>query len=144
MVDVRKIARLLGGKSALQRRIQSFGDFALAIEDGFPREAMRAFMDSGSITAKELSEAVRIPARTLMRIKTKQRLPADESDKVYRLAYILVAATNVFGDQEKAGEWLRRPNRALGGATPLSLLSTQPGLQQVEQVLGRIEFGEYS
>ena len=89
-------------------------------------------------------EAVRIPPRTLMRIQTKQRLPADESDKIYRLAYILAAATKALGHREKAGEWLRRPNRALGGATPLSLLSTQPGLQQVEQVLGRIEYGEYS
>ncbi len=101
-------------------------------------------MASGAITAKEISEAVRIPPRTLMRIQTKQRLPADESDKIYRLAYILAAATKALGHREKAGEWLRRPNRALGGATPLSLLSTQPGLQQVEQVLGRIEYGEYS
>ncbi len=144
MVDAREIARLLGGKNALHRRIQSFEDFAVAIEDGFPSDVMRAIMASAAITAKEVSDAVRIPARTLMRIQTKRRLPADESDKIYRLAYILAAATKVLGDQEKAGEWLRRPNRALGGDTPLSLLSTQPGLQQVEQVLGRIEYGEYS
>ncbi len=144
MINVQEIARLLGGRNALHRRIQSFEDFAVAIEGGFPSEAMRAIMASGAITAKEVSEAVRIPARTLMRIQIKKRLPADESDKIYRLAYILAAATKALGDRGKAGKWLRRPNRALGGAIPLSLLSTQPGLQQVEQVLGRIEYGEYS
>jgi putative toxin-antitoxin system antitoxin component (TIGR02293 family) len=77
-------------------------------------------------------------------MQTKQRIPADEGDKIYRLAYVITAATKALGDREKARRWLRRSNRALGGVTPLSLLGTQPGLQQVEQLLGRIEYGEYS
>jgi len=144
MVDAREVARLLGGRTALHRRIDSFEDFVVAIEDGLPSDAMRAMLDSGAVSAREISESVRIPERTLMRMQTKERIPADEGDKIYRLAYVVAAATKALGDRDKARKWLRRPNRALGGVIPLSLLGTQPGLQQVEQVLGRIEYGEYS
>ena len=39
---------------------------------------------------------------------------------------------------------LRRPNAALQGATPLSLLRTGSGAELVEQVLGRIAYGVFS
>jgi ribosomal protein S16 len=47
-------------------------------------------------------------------------------------------------DTERAVRWLHRPNRALGGPAPLTLLDTDLGAQQVEQLLGRIEHGVYS
>lgn len=57
---------------------------------------------------------------------------------------IAARASEVLGGQEKATHWLNRPNRALGGRRPLDLLDTDLGIQQVEQVLGRIEYGVYS
>lgn len=144
MVDAREIAGLLGGRSALGRSIRDFSDLARAIAAGLPSKSMRAIVSSGEASAKEISQSVRIPERTLMRLQNRERLPADESDKIYRLAYVIAAATKALGDRAKAHQWLRRPNRALGGVPPLSMLGTQPGLQQVEQVLGRIEYGEVS
>lgn len=43
-----------------------------------------------------------------------------------------------------AHRWLRKPNRALGGRTPLSLLDTAPGAELVSDVLVRIEHGSFS
>jgi putative toxin-antitoxin system antitoxin component (TIGR02293 family) len=48
------------------------------------------------------------------------------------------------GSEEKAIQWLRRPNRALGNQTPLELMDTDIGAKQVEDVLGRIEHGNIS
>jgi putative toxin-antitoxin system antitoxin component (TIGR02293 family) len=50
----------------------------------------------------------------------------------------------MIGEEEKAGEWLRTPNRALGGERPLDLLDTDVGAREVEDVLGRIAYGVYS
>ncbi len=41
----------------------------------------------------------------------------------------------------KANLWLERPNLALGGETPVSLLGTEEGCKQVVDVLNRILFG---
>jgi putative toxin-antitoxin system antitoxin component (TIGR02293 family) len=56
----------------------------------------------------------------------------------------VVRAEEAFGDEEKARRWLSRPNRAVGGHAPLTLLDSDAGALAVERVLGRIEHGVYS
>jgi antitoxin PrlF len=40
--------------------------------------------------------------------------------------------------------WFNRPNRALGGTKPLELLDTDAGVEQVVDLLNRIDYGVYS
>ena len=56
-------------------------------------------------------------------------------------AGIAARAAEVFGTREKAMSWLRAPLPWLGDKTPLSLLHSSEGIQEVEDVLGRIEQG---
>lgn len=69
-----------------------------------------------------------------------EKLP-DLCCRVYKA---LVRAEDVLGTKEKAQRWLKSPIRALGGVTPLSLLDTDAGAEQVDIILGRIEYGVYS
>lgn len=48
---------------------------------------------------------------------------------------------DVFGDQDDARTWLRRPQWGLGGAIPLEYARTDPGAREVEALLDRIEYG---
>lgn len=57
---------------------------------------------------------------------------------------VIARAIDVFGDPGKASLWLNRPNRALSGSTPRSLLSTKSGSRRVLILLGRIERSVYS
>ena len=57
---------------------------------------------------------------------------------------ILKLAIKVLEDKEIAEQWLRTPQRGLGGATPLSFLKTKLGRQEVRSLLKRIEYGVYS
>ena len=50
-------------------------------------------------------------------------------------------ATEVIGDRNEALRWVGTPVRALGYATPISLLGTREGSQQVLAVLDRLEHG---
>ena len=61
-----------------------------------------------------------------------------------RVARVAAQAEDVLNDHQKAGRWLQKPNRALGGAIPIDLLSSDLGADQVETILGRIEYGVYS
>jgi putative toxin-antitoxin system antitoxin component (TIGR02293 family) len=45
---------------------------------------------------------------------------------------------------EVALHWLRRPQVGLGGRTPLAMLTTDLGRDQVEKLLLHIEHGVYS
>jgi putative toxin-antitoxin system antitoxin component (TIGR02293 family) len=86
-----------------------------------------------------------ISQRTLTRrIAQHSKLTAAESDRAVRLARVYTSAEETLGDGDKAAEWLKTPNRALGGARPLDQLDTDPGVREVEEVLGRIAYGVYS
>ena len=53
-------------------------------------------------------------------------------------------AIDVLGSDEKACNWLKAPNRALGGEVPFELLDTDVGARQVEAALLRVAYGIFS
>ena len=56
---------------------------------------------------------------------------------------VLEHAGSVFDNRQDAAEWLSAPNPSLSGRAPLSLLDTDAGAQEVDDVLTRLEFGVY-
>jgi uncharacterized protein (DUF2384 family) len=52
-----------------------------------------------------------------------------------------VHSVSVFEDAGYAVQWLKEPNEALGGATPLTLLATVEGDEVVHTELGAVEHG---
>lgn len=56
----------------------------------------------------------------------------------------MTRANEVFGDEREAQRWLNEPQRALHGQTPLEAQRTEPGVQQVDLVLGRIDHGIFA
>jgi putative toxin-antitoxin system antitoxin component (TIGR02293 family) len=90
---------------------------------------------------KQLAGVLGIRDRTIARRKEAKHLTAAESDRLYRVARIIVQALAVLGTIEKARACITRPNRALGDESPLGLLDTDIASRQVEDVLLRIEYG---
>ena len=94
---------------------------------------------SGKVGKKRTK--LHLPQRTIARRKKEQKLQVDESDRLLRLARISAQATATLGSKEKAAQWLRRPNRALGNQAPVDVIDSDIGTRQVKEVLGRIEHG---
>lgn len=67
-----------------------------------------------------------------------------QSDRLLRASQVLDHARGVFDDDQDAVAWLSMPNHALSGETPLSLMDTDAGVRQVDDVLTRIEFGVFA
>jgi putative toxin-antitoxin system antitoxin component (TIGR02293 family) len=61
-----------------------------------------------------------------------------------RYQRLLEKADDVFGDAASAREWLTHKQPGLGGAVPLDFARTEIGAREVENLLGRIEYGVYS
>ena len=77
-------------------------------------------------------------------MKTPERRasrPQQKADRVIRIARVAALAEQIFGDKAKADRWMRKPKRALGGATPLACLASKAGAQHVEEMLYRIDSG---
>jgi putative toxin-antitoxin system antitoxin component (TIGR02293 family) len=135
---------VLGGRRVLGREISTLAELRERVRAGLPYLALEAVRQRFGLQVAEAAAALHLPPRTVARRRTAQRLHADESDRLVRLARVGAQAVAVLGSDAKAAAWLRRPNRALGGQTPLELLDGDLGARQVEDVLGRVTHGVFS
>ena len=138
------IAKVLGGRETLGSKVVSRQDLVAEVRRGLRVSAVDAVTAELDLPRTEVLPALRIPRRTMERRKQTGRLSPEESERVYRFAKIFAFAESVLGNKEKARHWLTSPNRALRNATPLSLLETEAGADEVSNVLGRIDYGVYS
>jgi putative toxin-antitoxin system antitoxin component (TIGR02293 family) len=141
MSQVAALVDALGGRKVLKRRILTWDELRETVKLGLPYASLEALIGKFGLAREEAAAALHLPQRTIARRKKEQKLQADESDRLLRLARISAQAAGTLGSEEKAAQWLRRPNRALGNQSPLKLMDSDIGTRQVEAVLGRIEHG---
>lgn len=138
------VETLLGGHRTLQARPRTPLQWVALIRQGLPSAAVDSLARVIRVSQAELAAALAIPDRTLARRKKEGVLNSEESAKVLRLARVVERAETVFEDQDAALDWLKSPNAALAGATPLSLVDTDIGAESVMDTLGRIEHGVFA
>ncbi|HKL77660.1 MAG TPA: antitoxin Xre/MbcA/ParS toxin-binding domain-containing protein [Gammaproteobacteria bacterium] len=111
-------------------------------ENRVPWAAVDHFKATLAASNQVMAEILGVGSRTLSgRHDPDETLKAAVADRLYRAAQVFAQAEAVFGSREAAREWLTTPQRGLGNAVPLSLLATHAGLNQVQDLLGRIEYG---
>ena len=144
-METAAITEVLGGRKVLGKAIKKADDLARLVREGLPASAVTALAQKLDLGNSVLSRKLGIPQRTLTRrLSQRSRLTAAESDRTVRFARVYAHAVEMIGDEKKAVEWLRTPNRALGGERPLDQLDTDLGARTVEDILGRIAYGVYS
>ena len=139
--EVEGVVSVLGGARVVGRSVRSPEDLADRIRKGLPFAALVAVMKGYGISRDVLCTILHLSARNFLRRKEQKRLSPDESDRLYRLARVIAHANRVFEEPDESAEWIHTPNTSLGKQQPLTLLDTDIGVQQVDQVLGRIEHG---
>ena len=111
------------------------------IRNGLPVETFFQLQEKLGVGTAQLAEVVDIPVRTLRRRKDEGRLTKEESDRLDRVRNLLNRATDVFDSETSARAWLTRPQTGLAGFVPLELADTGAGIREVENLLGRIDYG---
>ncbi|MSQ69928.1 MAG: DUF2384 domain-containing protein [Betaproteobacteria bacterium] len=144
MNELSRVTRLLGGKAVLGTELRSTAQVIEMIKRGVPVGAFAALTRALDLSANEMAKVAGIAQRTIARRVGESRLKVEESNRLYRIASVTALAEEVFGGIDAARAWLRQPNRALGGATPLVMIETDIGNQEVRDVLGRIVYGVIS
>lgn len=113
-----------------------------AVRKGLPAGRLEKLEEALAVDRALLLRVLGISERTVQRKHlASARLSPAASDRLSRIDRIFGLAVEVFGDADKAAEWLKRPSRALGKELPLMLLDTDAGTQQVERELRQIQHG---
>jgi len=110
---------------------------------GLPYGAFLQLQEAMDVSANRLAEACNIAPRTLARRRKESRFLTDESERLWRLTRLFDRAEALLG-REEARRWMQTPKRALAGRTPLQFADTEPGANEVYDLLGRLEHGVFS
>ena len=137
---------LLGGTAVLGS-VDGLLSAHRVIANGLPARALIGMAESVQLLDEDaLLGPIGVSARTLQRRRTEpdSQLSPEQSGRTWKLAEILARATELFGNQTEAERWLQSPAIALDQHTPLELLRSPAGVELVETLLSRMEYGVYT
>jgi putative toxin-antitoxin system antitoxin component (TIGR02293 family) len=114
------------------------------VKKGISKRSFEHFKAIAGLDYFQFAELLSVARNTLINKKGDETFSVDISEKLVALAEVYTHGISVFETTDVFKRWLQKPNRALGGVSPFSLLNTQYGRHEVHNVLGRIEWGVYS
>jgi len=141
MIEPKRIANIMGGRSILGKSIASIEDLEEIVGQGLPKAALRTTIRRVFVVAREANRCLYriIPEATYKRRTGKLRVT--ESERTERLARVIAAAEAVWDNRSDAREWLTSPHPELAGRAPIDCAISELGARQVESVLDRLQYG---
>lgn len=115
-----------------------------AIRDGITKEELENLKAEAEIDYDTLALVLNVTKATLHNKKGKAKFDPSVSERIFYLADLYSYGYEVFGNKTKFNQWMKKENSALGNVSPISLLDTLYGMEEVKHLIGRIEYGVYS
>lgn len=112
------------------------------ISEGLRAATLQAAVEKGVIRSSELDQIIR-PRAFKIRLQSNERLTLEQSDHFYRIARVTAVGVAIFGELEKAVNWLSKPKSRLDGRSPYDLLTTSVGALTIEEMLAQVAEGFY-
>ena len=162
-----RITEMAIGKGVVYRRSKGVDDFVGRVSNATPMELVEAERQGVvGIFVKDMSKAMNIPAIRMFDIlgvpkaTAEKKVAAGEVIKgsggraALGMARLLGIARSIvmnskapaakdFDSAKWLGQWVERPQPALGGRKPADLIDTPTGVEVVARLLGSIESGAY-
>lgn len=138
MIEVDKIISVIG---PIRGRITSHLDLDRAIHRGLPVKSVVRLSDA--IAPGQPSFRFTFVARSTLsrRLRSNTPLTPEEGEKVARLARIWAVAKDVWGNESDARRFLETPHPLLAGRPPREVAESEIGAREVEEILGRLQYG---
>lgn len=113
------------------------------VRRGVSYHAIEAISKKMNTPVKDMLVLLNIPQTTYNKKRRENSLLSGrDSEFILLLSELTDFGQEVFnGEKDKFSRWLKKPNLSLGGLTPESLLDSVTGIQEVRNVLNRLEYG---
>jgi putative toxin-antitoxin system antitoxin component (TIGR02293 family) len=143
------VTELLGGAQVFRHPPTTRLEAHEALRRGLPAQSMVRLLDTLDVMGQSepaLAKVLGTSLRTLQRQKKTpaKRLSQEQSGRMWKFAEVLAKATEVFGSQRDAEQWMKRPATGLEQRRPIELMETPAGAELVESFLERLEYGVYA
>lgn len=120
-------------------------DIYLVANKGVAASFLSSFKEAFSLGLTQIASILSSSEPTLYRrIKENKMLPKQEAVKLLEATDMFFYGEKVIGSREDFFKWMDLPNTALGGLTPMEVISYPEGISKVRDLLHRIEYSVYS
>jgi len=113
------------------------------IRDGVSKNDLEEIKEQSGLDYDTLSTILAVSRATLINKKGSGKFDSATSERILLLADTLAYGQSVFEDRDRFNTWMKNSNKALGDKTPLELMDTLYGIQEVKKLIGRIEYGVF-
>jgi len=128
----------------VEEPVESYVDMIRISRMGLPSLALNKVMEFLELSKQELIKLLNMSESTFRRRRKSKYLTSEESERLIELYGLINKGLEIFEEREDFLEWLKTRNRALGDVKPIDLLQSRIGINEVSDLLGRIEYGIYS
>ena len=141
MIEVERIADVLGGPRVLRRRVRSLDDLRVTVAGGLPKLALTACAKRLAADPKEQRAFIHavVPEATYKR--RRGAMKPSESERTERLARVIATAEYVWGNRDDARRFLLSPHPRFEGKRPVDIAWSEIGARQLEELLWQIHHG---
>ena len=121
----------------------NFDKMALA-KTGITKDSLVSFKQMINIDYDHLSAILGTTKTTLHKKQGKDVFSPSISEKAIALMDVYNYGYEVFEDPDKFNKWVQTNNRALGNRIPIEVMDTIFGIDEVKNIITKIEHGVYS
>lgn len=118
--------------------------FMSRIMHGLPGAYLSQLQARLGASQAELADLLHVSVKSLHRYADDAHLDMATSERILLLEDLARFGQDVLGSADHFKQWLRRPNRTLGGVAPFAVLKAFTGIVAVKDQLGRIQHGVYA
>lgn len=112
-----------------------------AIKEGVTKEQLENLKEKAELDYDTLARILNVAKATLHNKKGRAKFDQYISERIFLVADLYSFGYEMFGNRSKFNNWMKAETRALGYVTPLSLIDTLYGIEEVKNVIGRIAYG---
>ena len=113
------------------------------IKNGVSKNDLQEIKDQTGLDYDTLSTILGVSRATLINKKGMEKFDSATSERILFLADTITYGQSVFEDKDRFNAWMKNSNKSLGDKTPLELMDTVYGIQEVKKLIGRIEYGVF-
>ncbi|MBV6645115.1 MAG: DUF2384 domain-containing protein [Cyclobacteriaceae bacterium] len=112
--------------------------------EGITKSDFLAVVAMTGLSLADFSSLLPVSKRTIEKVKDKELLSPQVSDRVLQIASLYHNGEYVLGSQEAFKQWISSPLIALGSKKPFDFLDSEVGISMISDILGRVAYGVYS
>jgi putative toxin-antitoxin system antitoxin component (TIGR02293 family) len=113
-------------------------------KEGVTKKDFEAIKERLRLDYDSMATILSVTRATLLSKKGDEKFNTPLSERIIDVNDIYSYGIEVFEDEDRLQEWIHRPNKALGGKTPIDIMDSQFGREEVRNLIGRIAYGVYS